>query len=255
MKIDREQELLKYLYVSQKMTLEQAMETLGISESTARRLFSRLEQHHLAIRTHGGIQCIGSTIDSYSFEKGSHANIEQKTRIGKKACELIEDGDVVFCDSGTTIRCFCSSLILHLKKNKINVRFYTNSLANMDILSPHMEVNLIGGRYRANRKDFCGYIADQAMNGLYFSKCFLGADGYTPDSRFTTTDFETANIAETAIRNSKQSFLLVDSSKFSTASHIAYSPAENFKAVITDNGIPSDIRNELNRQGCRVILA
>lgn len=255
MKKDHEQELLKHLYISGKITLEEAMRTLDISESTARRLFTKLEKEYLAIRTHGGLQSISSAIDAYSFERGTRTNIEQKTRIGRKACELIEDGDVIFCDSGTTIRCFCSALALFLKKEKPNVKLYTNSLANIDILSPLLEVNLIGGRYRANRKDFCGYIADQAMNSLYFTKCFLGADGYTPDSRFTTTDFETARIAENAILNSKQSYLLVDSTKFSTASHIAYAPAEKLKAVITDAGIPQAVRDELEKRNCRVMIA
>ena len=255
MKDTNEQKLIMHLFVSQKLTLEETMNLLNISESTARRLFAKLEQNGLAIRTHGGIQCLGTAITSYSFEKGAKINMEQKSAIGHKACELVEDGDVIFCDSGTTIRCFCSELALYLKSNDISIKFYTNSTANVDILSPHIEVNLIGGRYRANRKDYCGYLAEHALSGLYFTKSFVGADGCINNSKFTTTDFETAKMNEIAIKNSKETFLLVDSSKFSSASHVAYAPAHNLTGIVTDSGISEKIKGDLNSQGCRVILA
>lgn len=255
MKENREQKLIQHLYVSQKLTLEQAMDFLCISESTARRLFTTLEEKGLAIRTHGGLQCLGSTITSYSFEQGARHNMEQKNAIARKACELIQDGDVIFCDSGTTIRCFCAELALYLKNHQMNIKFYTNSVANIDILSPHTEVNLIGGRYRPNRKDFCGYIAEHALSGLYFTKSFVGADGCINNSKFTTTDFETAKMNEIAIQNSKETFLLVDSSKFSSASHVAYVPVNNLTGIITDLDITHEIKDSITSKGCRVICA
>ena len=255
MRIDREQELLNHLQFSRHMSLSEAMTLMNISESTARRLFAKLEYNHLAIRTHGGIQLVTSFFDSYSFEHGAKTNIALKTLIGQKACSFVTNGDVIFCDSGTTIRCFCHALASYIQKNNLNVRFYTNSLANLEILAPYADITLIGGKYRINRKDFCGYLAEQSMNELYFNKCFIGADGYTHDGKFTTTDFETARLGEIAIRNSKQSFLLADSSKFMVATHIAYAPAEKLEAVITDSGISEYAINSLNNNSCRIIYA
>lgn len=253
MKLDREQEIISRLSIVQKLSLSDAMELLGISESTARRLFTKLEQDGKVIRTHGGIQSINHTIAAYSFEAGARTNIEKKTAIGREATKFLEDGDVIFCDSGTTIQCFCAELIQRLQKDNLNIMVYTNSLANLEILSPYLQVKLVGGEYRANRKDFCGYMAEQALNGLYFTKCFLGADGCAQGKQFTTTDFETLRVNEIALRNAEKTFMLVDSSKFSISSHVAYAPVQQVHTIITDDGISSDTLLRLKENNVRVV--
>lgn len=253
MKQNREQELLARLSLVQKLSLSEAMELLQISESTARRLFARLEQEGRAIRTHGGVQCINHAIAAYSFEYGEKINIDKKTAIAREACKLLEDGDVIFCDSGTTIQCFCAELINRLKQEGLKIVVCTNSLANLELLSPYLPVKLLGGEYRVNRKDFCGYMTEQALNGLYFTKCFVGADGCAQGKQFTTTDFETARMNQIAMGNSEKSFMLVDSSKFATVAHVAYAPVDNLDAIITDEEIVPETLQQLRQQNVRVI--
>lgn len=253
MKKNREQELLARLALVQRVSLAEAMELFDTSESTIRRLFTRLEQEGKAIRTHGGIQNVSRSMADYSFEYGARTNIEKKTAIARQACQYLVDGDVVFCDSGTTIQCFCVELIQRLQKEKLNIQIYTNSLANLELLSPHMTVKLVGGSYRANRKDFCGYMTEQALGRVFFTKSFVGTDGCVEGRHFTTTDFETARMNEVAIRNSEQVFMLADSSKFSHPSHVAYVDADRLDTVITDTGLNPDTHAKLRKSGCRVV--
>ena len=140
MKQNREQELMTRLSIVQKLSLGEAMELLNISESTARRMFAKLEQDGFAIRTHGGVQCVNHAMTLYSFEYGARTNIRKKTAIAREACTYLEDGDVLFCDSGTTIQCFCAEMIYRLRKEKLNLKVYTNSLANLELLSPYVAV-------------------------------------------------------------------------------------------------------------------
>ena len=237
------------------LSLTEAVEYLGVSESTARRMFAQLEQSGFAIRTYGGIRLAEQIPTAYSFEYGVKTNINKKMAIGKRACEFLEDGDVIFCDSGTTIRCFCLELIRLLQRDKLHIKLYTNSLANLELLSPHMDVTLLGGEYRANRKDFCGYMTEQAMKSVYFTKSFVGADGCVDGRTFTTTDFNTARTNEIAIQNTGQTYMLVDSSKFSLISHVAYAPMEKIHTIVTDDEIPQDVLAELIRSGTRVVCA
>jgi len=255
MKHDREQALAARLAIVQKLSLAEAMEFLDISESTARRMFARLEQDGLAIRTHGGIQSVGNALTSYSFEYGAKKNIEKKTAIARVACEFLEDGDVIFCDSGTTIQCFCAAMVQRLRRDKLNIKVYTNSLANLELLSPYLKVSLIGGEYRANRKDFCGYMAEQALGGLYFTKSFVGADGCAGGKCFTTTDFETLRMNEIAMANAGMNFMLVDSSKFSVTSHVAYAPLRAIHTIVTDTDLDTALRATLEESGVRVVCA
>ena len=253
MKHEREQELMTRLSIVQQISLAEAMELLRISESTARRMFSKLEKEGHAIRTHGGIRAIDHARTLYSFEYGARTNIEKKTAIAREAVKLLEDRDVVFCDSGTTIQCMCAELIYRVQKEKLNVKVYTNSLANLEILSPHMQVNLIGGEYRANRKDFCGFLSEQALGAVFFTKSFVGADGCVNGTTFTTTDFETARLSRIAMKNSEQNYMLVDSSKFSNASHVAYIPVENLHTIVTDSDVPQETLEQLQKTKVRLI--
>lgn len=255
MKLDREQELMTRLSLVQRLTLSEVMELLRISESTARRMFAKLEGDGFAIRTHGGIQCANHAMTLYSFEYGARTNINQKTAIAREACKLLEDGDVIFSDSGTTIQCFCAEMIYYLKRENLSIKVYTNSLANLELLTPYMPVTLIGGEYRVNRKDFYGYLTEQALSGLYFNKSFVGADGCMQGKQFTTTDFETARVNEVAMRNSERTILLVDSSKFKTSSHVAYAPVQKLHAIVTDEGIDNATLTQLCRSEARVICA
>lgn len=255
MKPNREQELMTRLSLVQKLSLSEAMQFLNISESTARRMFAKLENDGFAIRTHGGIQCINHAMTLYSFEYGTKTNINKKAAIAKEACKLVEDGDVIFCDSGTTIQCFCAELIYYIKEHGINITVYTNSLANLELLSPYMPVTLVGGQYRANRKDFCGYLSEQALTGLFFNKSFLGADGCTQNLQFTTTDFETASMNEVAMRNSERIIMLADSSKFLVNTHVIYASPQALSAIVTDDGVPASVLSALKRTETRVICA
>ena len=252
MKQDREQELMTRLAVVQKLTLWEAMEMLSISESTARRMFAKLEKEGHAIRTHGGIQAAGHVKTLYSFEYGVRTNIEKKTAIARQAVRFLEDGDVVFCDSGTTMQCFCAELISRLQREKLSIKVYTNSLANLELLAPHVQVHLVGGAYRANRKDFCGYLTEQALNGLFFTKSFVGADGCM-GTRFTTTDFDTAKMNQIAMQNSEQTFMLVDSSKFGNSSHVAYAQAELLHTIVTDCDLTGEVRDQLLKSKARLV--
>lgn len=216
-------------------------------------MFEQLEQSGNAIRVHGGIRCVAQTPTTYSFEYGSKLNIDKKAAIGAAACEFLEDGDVVFCDSGTTIQCFCAAIVHRLRSEKLSIKIYTNSLANLELLSPYLPVNLVGGEYRANRKDFCGYMTEQALRGVYFTKSFVGADGCIDGNVFTTTDFDTVRINEIAMQNSGQTFMLTDSSKFSLPSHVAYAPAEKIGTVITDDDVPREVLSQLKKAGVRTV--
>ena len=255
MKQDRLSMLTARLSAIGALSLAEAVEYLGVSESTARRMFAELERSGLAIRTYGGIRCAEQIPTAYSFEHGVKINMDKKMAIGKRACDFVEDGDVIFCDSGTTIRCFCIELIRLLQRDKMHIKLYTNSLANLELLAPYMNVTILGGEYRANRKDFSGYMTEQALKGVYFTKSFVGADGCVDGKLFTTTDFNTARTNEIAIENSSQIFMLADSSKFLRPSHVGYVPVEKIHTIITDDEISPHVLEELSRAGAKVVCA
>ena len=182
---EREALLLQTLLTAKTLDTAQAMSLLNVSESTARRLFAELEQQNLVIRKYGGIQLAQNGPYDYSFEQSEQAMREEKQRIAQRAMELIECGDILFLDSGTTLQQLCAALACRLRDAELgNVTVVTNSLANLQLLSPYCTVILLGGEYRARRMDFAGFASNKFIQNFHFSKCFLGADGVTLEDGF-----------------------------------------------------------------------
>lgn len=254
--IAQETVLLKELQMSGSVTLQDTMEKLGISAATARRLFVRMEEKGYGIRTHGKLSLPDSTFSFYNYEASEELYVKEKKEIAKEAVSILSDGDTLFLDSGTTVCLFSMALADALRQKTLkNVNVFTNSYMIINILNGCATVNLIGGTFRSNRKDFCGYMAEKAIKDCHFDKCILGTDGYCNSIGFTTTDFESAKICEAAIENSNNAVILMDSHKFGKAAMVGFSKKENISLVITDNKMKKEHRNELLRGGINLKIA
>ncbi len=268
---ERRQSILQLLRTSKKLSIEQAMSALDVSESTVRRLFAQLEAEGLAIRTYGGI-CFNDAVsgaNEYSFELTKLHNPDAKTRIGKAAAQLIKSGDIVYLDSGTTVMALCAELrsifaraeetdaaeYALLKQRYDNVTVFTHSLVNLNTLKRHMRVYLIGGEYRNSRRDFCGYLTEEAIKNLRFTKCFIGADGYSETSGILASDFYTARINQLVAQNSAYRILLVDSTKYQKNSIVCYAPFSEMNCLVSDDGLPESTRRLFGELGVEVITA
>ena len=248
--------LLKELQLNGCVTLKESIEKFNISEATARRLFTRIESKGLGIRSHGKISLPDSTYNFYRYEASEELYVKEKRQIAHETLKLIKNGDVLFLDSGTTVCLFSMALAEELRCKRLqNIKVFTNSYMIINILNELAEVVLIGGTYRPNRKDFCGYMAEKSMKDCHFDKCILGTDGYNPIAGFTTTDFESARICETAIERSDNSIILMDSHKYMKATVICFSKGENVSTVITDNKMPEEGLKTFKRAGINIRVA
>jgi len=251
----REQLLMNKLRAADRVGLAEAVKLLQVSESTVRRLFSRLEKEGKVIRVHGGICLREENQQEYSFERVVRTRMQEKKAIAVKACEMLEEGDIIFCDTGTTMFCFCREIRRLVEEKGIAIRVYTNSLANFEALTPDVPVTLLGGEYRPNRKDFVGYLTELAVSKVYFTKCFLGTDGCDMRHCFTTMDFDTARMNEAAMKNAETITVLCDSEKFSSCAQVGYAEFEQVDSIVTDSGLSTEKREQLMACGMLVVVA
>lgn len=251
---EQEQILSKELKARQSISLHEAMVLLGVSASTARRIFIRMEENGTAIRTHGGILANDSLVNYYVYEQVSECFVQEKEKIGAEALRHIENNDVLFLDSGTTMAQVSFAIANALEAGDLrHLTIFTNSLVNLNILKKWIKINLIGGEYRANREDFCGYTAEETVKMLHFSKCFLGCDGYSIQQGFSATDFQTARLSNFVAKNSDQKIILADASKFSCPSVISFTKDVTVTKVVTTNGISSNIIAHFKKSNIQVI--
>lgn len=254
-KIERQiRELESYLQQASKITLAEAEGLLGVSESTARRLFAKMEQQGQAFRIHGGLQAFPEQKQEYNYQRMETYRLAQKKRIARAAIDEIGDVKTLFLDSGSTVYQFSLCLAEWLRAGRREqVSVFTNSLRNLQTLSGLANVQFIGGQYRENRQDCCGYLAEQMLRSLNFDLCFLGADGFDAELGASTMDMETASLGRIAVSHSQRRVVLMDSTKFSRSTLVTYVVVEDLDLLITDSELDEKIVSRVQEKGTRVL--
>ncbi len=254
---DRKALLLNSLASKGRMDIGEVTGLLKISEATARRLFTQLQKNGKILRTHGGIQVIRDTVHDiyrYSFDDSENIMSEEKESIGNSASLLVNNNDIIFLESGTTVLRFCMKLAERIKQGTLtNITVFTNSLANLQVLDSICKVILIGGEYRKERRDFAGFVSGRIIKNFRFTQCFLGADGVDMNEGFMATDVDTVQIDELIISRSEKSTILLDSAKFGKRSLITFAMFNEISCIVTDRNIDNEVRRNLESKGVTLI--
>ena len=239
-----------------KLNVIEVSKLIDVSEATTRRLFVQLEKEGLVIRTFGGIQLRRSSGASYSFNLSSSLHTREKIAIGNRAILEVSAGDQIFLDSGTTVLAMAQCLARRMESERIeDVRILTNSLILTDLLTPYCKVVLIGGEIRPERRDTCGFVAEEMLKRLHVKKAFLGCDALHFTSGFMTTDERTARMNEIIIANASKVYILADSSKIGETSFVSYSTFDRIDACIVDSALNAEQREKLSAKVGQLIIA
>lgn len=225
---------------------------LDVSEVTIRNDLKRLEQKNALIRARGGafkIEKVG--IDFTLSDKNKQHN-EQKKRIGKAAAALINEGDTIILDSGTTTSEISKNL---LEIGELTV--ITNALNIASQLAEHPKVNVIipGGFLRKNSLSLIGTTAEESFKNYFCDKLFLAVDGLSVVYGLSTPNVEEAHLNRMMMSISKQVIVVADSSKFQKRSFAFIAPIAEMDILITDDGIPDEDQKKLESAGVKVIIA
>lgn len=226
--------------------LNEFVELTNTSESTIRRDLTYLESINELKRVHGGAALIKSRYTELSYDEKLNRNIPEKSIIGKYAAALIQEGDCVYLDAGTTTY----EVVKYI--DKPNVVVVTNGLKHIDLLvEKGVDAYILGGKVRAKTKAIIGSDALKNLERFRFDKAFMGMNGVHLDYGFTTPFSEEAILKETAIKLSKEVFVLADESKFG---EIAFCKVADIQdAVIITNYEVEDIEKYKEKTEIEVV--
>lgn len=222
--------------------------TFGVSEMTVRRDLRELEDEGKLTRVHGGAV---STFGERPFAEIAVERHEQKDRIGTAAADLVQDGEAVMLDVGTTTL----QLARHLRGRHVTI--ITSSLAAYEELLPEdtIELVLVGGIVRRSYRSLVGTVAEDALRQLRADIAFLGASGIGEDLAVLDTTMEEVPIKRGMLAAANRAVLLADSSKFGNPGLVRVCGADELDAVVTDDGAPAARRAALQEAGVEVIIA
>ncbi|PLR98821.1 DeoR/GlpR family DNA-binding transcription regulator [Bacillus sp. T33-2] len=179
------------------------------SESTIRRDLTQLEEEKFLKRVHGGAARLQGKLQEPSMSEKSAKNLQEKREIAQYAASLVEEGDCIYLDAGSTV----TEMIPFLTEKDIVV--VTNGLMHISgLLERRIKTFIIGGFAKETTNAIIGRGALTSLDDYRFDKCFMGVNGIHPEYGYTTPDQEEAVIKEKAISLSREAFVLADETKF-----------------------------------------
>ena len=219
---ERHSMIIKAVNERASVTIAELSEILNVSASTVKRDLIILANEGKIIKVRGGAMSKNDSFSSVekNVEEKSAICTEEKNSIAGYAAKLIEKGDFVFLDAGTTTE----KMIDHLTVR--DVTFVTNG-----------KVFITGGEIKASTEAIVGAECVLTLKNYNFTKCFMGTNGISLTAGFTTPDVNEAKVKAAAIESSREVFVLADHSKFDEVSSATF--AGLGKAVIITDRIPN----------------
>lgn len=246
----RRNELLELVRTRGFVSLPELAEELAVSESTIRRDLDQLEQAGSARRTHGGVFYTGQTPGLPHFEERQPANWRQKQRIARRAAELIEDGDTVMLDGGSTTYEVARLLVgrpLQVVTNSLPVANLFASRANIDLV-------LLGGYVYPRTGVSIGPYTNDMLRSLSVRTTVLSVAGITIEGYYNSNlllvETERAMIAA-----ADQVAVVADSTKFGRRSLAHLCELGGVDTVVVDDDASSEWQYNIRSAGVDLIVA
>ncbi|GAB4429046.1 MAG: DeoR/GlpR family DNA-binding transcription regulator [Anaerolineae bacterium] len=243
------QELLELHQVVQCTFLS---EMLQVSEATIRRDLEWMESQGTLERTHGGATLSRRMPVEPEYNHSAQTHPLEKQWIGARAAALVEDGDTIFVNSGTT----ATQVVRHIR-DRARVTVITNNVnAALEAQDADCEIILLGGSFRARAKSVVGRFASEALRQVYASKTFIGVDGLSLKYGCTTPINAEAELARLMIeRTHGQVIVVADHSKWGIVSNFEMARLDQIHLLVTNEGFETQARAELAARFIETIIA
>ena len=248
---ERQARIEAYLQKAEFASLEELAQHVGASVSTVRRDLAALESDQKVRRTHGGARTLAAPkSDEFVFNVRDTHQVGEKETIGAACAALIEPGQNVIIDSGTT----CFHVAEHLDDKVAQV--ITNSLpvANLFSASNRHEVHLSGGVIYPRLGTLVGPHAVETFSRMHADVAILSGSGISEDGIYNShallVDIQRAMMAGAA-----KVIFCFDHTKFGRRSTFFLTDFENVDIVVTDAGAPEALITALRGKGLEVVVA
>ncbi|TDF95474.1 DeoR/GlpR family DNA-binding transcription regulator [Paenibacillus piri] len=227
--VERKMRMVEFVRQNRTATIAALAKEFHVHEATIRRDLTEIEQNGLLKRTHGGVvmmeQC---NLDEPPFMERSTQHLDQKMRIGKMAASLVQDGESIIIDSGTTT--------LHIARNLINRTNITVVTNDMNVAAelrdaPRIQVILTGGELSGYFLN--GMFTDHALRSLHVDKAFISPNALHPQHGLMHPEAWVVPAKQAMIQAAREMIVVADSSKIGKLSLHLMAPISSIHALVT----------------------
>ena len=237
----RHRKVQEYLKQEPEMSIQELAQRLGVSAATVRRDLATLASLGLVRRIRGGAAMPEALGVEPSYIERSRHNVEEKRRIAEAAADLIEEGQVIALDVGTT-----ALELARVLASRSNVTVFTASIPAAEVLARgRPTVYLVGGHLRPREMSTSGPVARGIVRRFHFNAFFVSASGWSVEQGLMDFSVEDVEVKQAFIEQSQQVVALVDSSKYGQTGLMSVVEFDKVDRLITDEGLPDDARASL----------
>lgn len=242
--------LLDLLKQDGKIVATAAAAALDVSEDTIRRDLRELAREGLLQRVHGGALPASPAMGDFAARQ--HIAMDDKSAIGRAAAHLIQPGQVVFIDGGTT----SAQLVQHLPRDlRATVITHSPSVAVGLSTHPGIDVIMLGGRLFRHSVVNVGAATVEAIRQVRADIYFMGVCSVHPQAGLSTGDFEEACVKRALSAAAGETIVLASPEKLATASPYQVIPLEELSGLITVASVADDVLEPYRQRGITVHLA
>lgn len=249
---ERRSKIVQLIQENSKMIVPELCQIFDVSPATIRNDLRDLEKSGLLRRTHGGAINLSKSLyepDTGQKEIKMHA---QKKAIAECALDLIEDGDTLVLDTGTT-----TLELAKLLDQKRNITVVTIDLNIACYLEKYTTATIImvGGIIRRSFNCVIGPMTISWLRNFNVDKAFLATNGLSAKKGLTTPDMNVAEVKKTLRSIANEVFLLADSSKLGYDAFVQVATLDQIDSLITDSGADADELSQLRDAGLQIQIA
>jgi DeoR family fructose operon transcriptional repressor len=248
----RRERIQEYLTIHQIARIIDLCALLETSEATIRRDLEGLEAEGFLERTHGGAIINQRITVEPEYLARVQKHPEEKKLIGAMAASLIEDGDIVFVNSGTT-----TTQVLHQIRPHANINVFTNNVsATLEMGEVAFQHHLIGGEYQRVSRSTAGRFAMENLRQIYADKAIIGVDGISLKHGCTVPTNAEAEVVRTMIERTKGQIIIVaDYSKWGVVSNFQIATIDEIDRLVADERIGATAIDSLAAHSVETLIA
>ena len=230
------------------VSLQELSEQVGASESTVRRDLEYLDRIGQIRRTRGGAAYVGESLTTFD-ERKQHAT-EEKQRIGRRTAELIESGETVLLDGGSTT--------LEVAKRLIgkSLQVVTNSLpiVNQLVGAASIELVFLGGYLYPKTGVALGTLTVAALKQIHARRLVMSTGGITPAGLFNSNSL-LVEAERQMIESVDEVIVVADSSKLGHLELAHLAPLSAVDRLVTDSGVTEEWKGIVTEHEIELIVA
>jgi DeoR/GlpR family transcriptional regulator of sugar metabolism len=233
------------------LDLETLCRELDASESSVRRDLDILEEEKALRRVYGGAVPLQPPLSrAFDYAEESVRSSDEKSRIARLAAGLVEDGQTVILDGGSTVAAVARELAaksLHIITNSLPIAESLESLRNI-------ELTLTGGYLDPRLRVMLGPFCEQMLSALRADVVIMGIGSIT-DAGFSNNNTLVVGSEQKMIAIADKVIIVADRSKFGRGGMFPVAPLNAADIVVSDRDLPPGYVDLLTRSGIEVLLA